>query len=183
MSKTSCHNHYEKLQETDNYWQQKHCASLHSHLLFIVFTNFMWSLHAVVFVIWYAVILFQYRCYLRRREKDYSNNITFSEWTCYLCQPLRNILKIDLTEMMACPKKVVKLIQFSLQLLLLLLLAGIYRTIIVWRSTLEFNFFWIKSKKLLYMSCNIMMNMIELKFLEMKWKCWNHKFDRSLFCQ
>ena len=42
--------------------------------------------------------------------------------------------------MMACPKKVVKLIQFSLQLLLLLLLAGIYRTIIVWRSTLEFNF-------------------------------------------
>ena len=133
-----------------------------------------------MFVIWYAVILFQYRCYLRRREKDYSNNITFSEWTCYLCQPLRNILKIDLTEMMACPKKVVKLIQFSLQLLLLLLLAGIYRTIIVWRSTLEFNFFLNEfyTVVIYVMQHNDEYDRIEI--VERKWKSWNHNFDNLI---
>ena len=130
-----------------------------------------------MFVIWYAVILFQYRCYLRRREKDYSNNITFSEWTCYLCQPLRNILKIDLTEMMACPKKVVKLIQFSLQLLLLLLLAGIYRTIIVWRSTLEFNFFLNKIYTVVIYVLQHNDEYDRIEIVERKWKSWNHNFD------
>ena len=82
--------------------------------------------------------------------------------------------------MMSCPKKVVKLIQFSLQLLLLLLLAGIYRTIIVWRSTLEFNFFLNEfyTVVIYVMQHNDEYDRIEI--VEMKWKCWNHKFDKLI---